>query len=262
MLVRGRPVAVHLDPIEKKPLYHFLPGSWIYSIGTVGCNFRCRFCQNWDISQEKEIVGKSLDTREIVDYCVKNKIPSIAFTYNEPTIWSEWAVEIMKEVKSRSGGIRGVYVTNGYMTLETLDYLEGYIDAYNVDLKSFSDDFYREVCGARLGPVLRNIREIYKRGKWLEVTTLVIPGKNDSREELLAIAKFLVNISKDIPWHLSAFHPHYKMSDRESTSYEKLVEAREIGLRAGLRYLYIGNTGEGNPMIESRNRRGVKGIWE
>jgi len=264
LLVREKTTGVGIDPIEKKPLYHFLPGSLVYSIGTWGCNFKCQFCQNAWMSQKNEELGiknYELKTREIVDYCVGNKIPSIAFTYNEPTIWSEWAVEIMKEARSGRSGIRGVFVTNGYMTLETLDYLNGYIDAYNVDLKSNSDDFYRQICGGRLEVVKRNIAEIYRRKKWIEVTTLLIPGKNDSREEIEAIAKFLVNISKYLPWHISAFYPDYKMTDVESTSYEKLMEAKEIGKRVGLKYVYIGNTGEGNPMIEVKNREGVKGIW-
>src|SRR3989339_740381 len=249
LLVREKTTGVGIDPIEKKPLYHFLPGSLVYSIGTWGCNFKCQFCQNAWMSQKNEELGiknYELKTREIVDYCVGNKIPSIAFTYNEPTIWSEWAVEIMKEARSGRSGIRGVFVTNGYMTLETLDYLNGYIDAYNVDLKSNSDDFYRQICGGRLEVVKRNIAEIYRRKKWIEVTTLLIPGKNDSREEIEAIAKFLVNISKYLPWHISAFYPDYKMTDVESTSYEKLMEAKEIGKRVGLKYVYIGNTGEGN----------------
>ncbi|MEK7527926.1 MAG: AmmeMemoRadiSam system radical SAM enzyme [Patescibacteria group bacterium] len=267
LLVWGRVTGVAVDPMEKKPLYHFLPGSPILSMGTVGCNFGCEFCQNFLESQKSkekgirvEELGEEVRSTDLVEYGVKNKIPAIAFTYNEPTIFSEWAVEVMKVAKKK--GIRGVFVTNGYMSRETLDYLDNYIDAYNIDLKSFSDKFYQEVCRAKLKPVLNNIEEIYKRKKWVEVTTLIIPGKNDSKKELKQIAKFLANISKDIVWHVSAFHPNYRMLDAESTSYEKLQEAVEVGKEAGLRYVYAGNIGEGNPMIEPKNRKGVRGIWE
>jgi pyruvate formate lyase activating enzyme len=267
LLVWGRVTGIAVDPIEKKPLYHFLPGSPILSMGTVGCNFGCQFCQNYFESQKSketgikvEKLGERVKPKELVEYCVRNKIPSIAFTYNEPTIFSEWTVEVMKIAEKE--GIKGVFVTNGYMSQETLDYIDDYIDAYNVDLKSFSEKFYREVCKASLKPVLKNIKEIYRRKKWMEVTTLIIPGKNDSKKELTQIAKFLVNISKDIVWHVSAFYPNYRMQDIKSTSYEKLQEAVEIGKGVGLRYVYAGNIGEGNPMIEPKNRQGVRGIWE
>ncbi|MFA4827392.1 MAG: AmmeMemoRadiSam system radical SAM enzyme [Candidatus Shapirobacteria bacterium] len=246
LLVWGRVTGVAVDPMEKKPLYHFLPGSSILSMGTVGCNFSCEFCQNFLESQKsKEVgikvggLGDKVRSKDLVEYCVKNKIPAIAFTYNEPTIFSEWAVGVMKVAKKK--GIRGVFVTNGYMSQETLDYLDNYIDAYNIDLKSFSDKFYWEVCRAKLKPVLNNIEEIYKRKKWVEVTTLIIPGKNDSQKELKQIAKFLADISKDIVWHVSAFHPDYRMLNAESTSYEKLQEAVKIGQELGLKYVYAGN---------------------
>ena len=291
LLVWGKLTAVAVDPMEKKPLYHFLPGSQILSMGTVGCNFACEFCQNfWESQKSKEVgikveeLGERVKPKNLVEYCVKNKIPAIAFTYNEPTIFSEWAVEVMKVAKKK--GIKGVFVTNGYMTRETLDYLDNYIDAYNIDLKSFSDKFYGEVCRAKLKPVLNNIAEIYKRKKWVEVTTLIIPGKNDSQKELKQIAKFLANISKNIVWHVSAFHPDYRMLDVESTGYEKLKEAVETGRGLGLNYVYAGNIDKFNTtfcpkckteviircgyQVENKLKRGVcpkcyhklAGVWE
>ena len=184
-------------------------------------------------------MGERVKPKNLVEYCVKNKIPAIAFTYNEPTIFSEWAVEVMKVAKKK--GIKGVFVTNGYMTRETLDYLDNYIDAYNIDLKSFSDKFYWEVCRAKLKPVLNNIEEIYKRKKWVEVTTLIIPGKNDSQKELKQIAKFLANLSKNIVWHVSAFHPDYRMLDVESTGYEKFntTFCPKCGTEVIIRYGYL-----------------------
>jgi len=251
LLVWGKLAGLAVDPVEKKPLYHFLPGSQILSIGTIGCNFACRFCQNFSESQKSkqvstkvEELGEKVSPKNLVEYCLDNKIPAIAFTYNEPTIFSEWAVEVMKLAKKKA--IKGVFVSNGYMSRQTLDYLDDYIDAYNIDLKSFKQDYYHNICHANLAPVLKNIKEIYKRKKWLEVTTLIIPGKNDSQKELKQIAKFLANISKDIVWHVSAFHPDYLMLDVKSTGYEKLKEAVNIGRKFGLKYVYAGNVDKFN----------------
>ncbi len=264
LLVHSYPVSVNLDPVEKKPLYHFLPGTKIFSLGTVGCNFACEFCQNFDISQVRPL-GLTADLRRssrlgisqinadivslqddpsfsperIVHYCVDHHIPSIAFTYNEPTIFSEYAVDVMKLAKPY--GIRGVYVSNGYETQEALDFLVGFIDAYNIDLKSFREEFYQKVCHARLSPVLETIKALYKRGKWLEITTLLIPGKNDGAEEIAQIAEFIKDVSPDIPWHISAFHPEYKMAEIGITPSEKLFEAYEIGKKSELKYIYTGN---------------------
>ncbi|MEW6610447.1 MAG: AmmeMemoRadiSam system radical SAM enzyme [Patescibacteria group bacterium] len=247
LLVYSYPVSVNLDPVEKKPLYHFLPGTQIFSLGTVGCNFACDFCQNFDISQVSKTgwdvaeveQGPRYTPETIVQYCVDHHIPSIAFTYNEPTIFSEYAVDVMKLAKPH--GMRGVYVSNGYETKETLDYLNDYIDAFNIDLKSFREEFYQKICHARLAPVLETIQELHQRGIWQELTTLLIPGKNDSVEEIGEIASFIAGISSDIPWHISAFHPEYKMTDVEVTPSQKLFEAYEIGKKAGLRYIYTGN---------------------
>jgi pyruvate formate lyase activating enzyme len=274
LLVSGKAIAAHVDPVEKKPLYHFLPGTDIFSFGTVGCNFGCRFCQNWDISQitrNKKLKSKTLlgeedfnlqgygyemEPEEIVKYCEKNSIRSIAFTYNEPTIFAEYAKDVMKvakdqerSVKDGNGGdsrakeveIKGVFVSNGFETEETLDYLEDYIDAYNIDIKGFTDEFYQKVCKAKLQPVLDTVKSIYKRGKWMELTTLLIPTENDSDDEIREIAEFIAGVSPEIPWHISAFHPDYKMLDKTITKDETLFRAEKIGKRAGLKFIYTGN---------------------
>lgn len=244
LLVWNRAAGMTVDPVEKKPLYHFLPASPILSVGTYGCNLGCHFCQNYFESQKsKEIgvkiekLGEKVTPRELVDYCLKNQIPAIAFTYNEPTIFTEWAVAVMKIAKKY--GIKGVFVSNGFMSPETLDYLSDYIDAFNIDLKSFSDDFYRRLCHARLAPVLRNIEKIYRQKKWLEITTLIIPKENDSPKEITQIAEFIYQLSPEIPWHLSAFYPAYKMLDYPSIPSSTMEMAYKIGQKIGLKYLYL-----------------------
>jgi len=260
LLVYGRPCSIAIDPIEKKPLYHFLPSTEVLSLGTFGCNFKCAFCQNWDMSQisskfsasllkRQVLSSKSLDffsPEKILELATRNKVHSIAYTYNEPTIWTEYAMDIAKLAKEQ--GVKNVYVSNGYMTRETCDYIIQYLDAINIDLKSFDEDFYLKICKAKLQPVLDNIKYLHDKGLWLEITTLIIPEENDSDDELKQIAKFIISIDKNIPWHLSAFHPSYQMMEKESTSFEKLLRAKEIGLQAGLKYIYIGNvlSGEHN----------------
>ncbi|MFA5813575.1 MAG: AmmeMemoRadiSam system radical SAM enzyme [Patescibacteria group bacterium] len=253
LLVYGKPAAVHVDPIEKKPLYHFLPGTDILSIGTYGCNFRCGFCQNYELSgmgKEGRGTGESeferlLDKTEewsperLVDYALENKIPSIAYTYNEPAIFVEYARDIM--VLARENGIKNVYVSNGFESKEALDYVGDYLDAANIDLKSFSDHFYRKICGGRLQPVLDTIKRMHDRRIHLEITTLIIPGENDSKEELKKIAEFIANVDKKIPWHLSRFFPMYKMKDHGVTPVSTLAMAKEIGKDAGLTNVYVGN---------------------
>ena len=271
LLVYNKPISVNIDPIEKKPLFHFMPGQKIFSLGTIGCNFGCDFCQNWEISQLPKTVETIRETsyerqREswlpeiIVKHCQENKIPMIACTYNEPTIWTEYAYDIMKLAKEeginpstslritgeQSRTIKNVWVSNGFMSEKTLDLISPYLDAINIDLKSFSEDFYKKICKARLEPVKENIRKIWKKGIWIEVTTLVIPGINDSDKELKQIAEFLKNISKDIPWHISAFYPSYKMIDILPTPQETLVRAYQIGKDAGLKYVYTGNIPDSN----------------
>ena len=242
-LVYGKLIADHIDPVEKKPLFHFLPGTSSYSIATAGCNFECRFCQNADISQSPRIYGgvygRSVSAEEIVDRAQKEGCSSISYTYTEPTIFMEYALDAAILAKRR--GLENIFVTNGYMTEEALDAAAPFLGAANVDLKSFSDEFYSEYCGARLKPVLKNLEKIKRKGIWLEVTTLVIPGLNDSEAELQEIAQFLAGLSPEIPWHVSRFHPAYNLGDRGPTPVETLKKARQIGIKAGLRYVYTGN---------------------
>ncbi len=246
LVVYGRPVAVHVDPVEKKPLFHFLPGGSVFSIGTFGCNFTCKFCQNWEISQvrdfddQRDYIGEDWPPEKIVDYCRRRSIPMIAYTYNEPIVFFEYAYDTAK--LAHQYGIRNIFVSSGFETEQAIDMIEPYLDAANIDLKSFSDRFYREISGARLKPVLRNIEYMVKKTRiWVEVTTLFIPGLNDSPEEMRDIAQFLVGISPDLPWHVSAFYPTYLMTDRPPTPPETLLRAYEIGKEAGLHYVYVGN---------------------
>jgi len=242
-LVYGRVAARSVDPIEKKPLFNFLPGSRSYSIATVGCNFRCDNCQNYDISQmPKErgiIVGQDVSPEEIVLAAKLSNCESIAYTYSEPTIFFEYAYDIAKHAKKE--GIKNVFVTNGYITPEALREISPYLDAANIDLKSFSDEFYRKNCGARLEPVLDSIRLYKSLGIWTEITTLIIPTLNDSEEELQKIAEFIKEVGEETPWHITQFHPTYKLIDLPRTPVTILRRAREIGLEAGLRYVYEGN---------------------
>jgi len=245
--VYGEVIASHVDPIEKKPLYHFLPGSSAYSIATVGCNFRCGFCQNWQISQESARDGAQegyeLKPEEVVREAKKYRCQSISYTYTEPTIFFEYAYDTAKLAKKE--GIANTFVTNGFMTRQALDTIKPYLDAANVDLKSFRDDFYKEKCKARLQPVLDSIKYMKESGVWVEVTTLVVPGENDSAEELEDIAEFIAKIDKGIPWHISRFHPDYQFTDHPATPVETLKAAKEIGKKCGLRYIYLGNVLEG-----------------
>jgi len=244
-LVYGKLVAQHVDPIEKKPIFHMLPGSRAYSIATVGCNFKCRFCQNADIAQlpsdhQGAIIGQPQTAEAVVKDARANGCASIAYTYTEPTVFFEFALDVAR--RARDAGLRNIFVTNGYMTGEALELLLPVLDAANVDLKSFSDAFYKEVCGARLEPVKATLRRMKEGGILLEVTTLLIPGANDDPEELKALARFLVeDLGPDTPWHISRFHPTYRMTDRPVTAVETLNRARDIGMAAGLRYVYVGN---------------------
>ena len=239
LIVYGKATGVNIDPIEKKLLYHFLPGTDIFSLGTVGCNFKCDFCQNWDMSQKIDNLGQDLLPEQIIEICLEKKIPSIAYTYNEPTIFFEYLYDTAKLAKKK--GIKNILVTNGYESDEALEKMKGLIDAMNIDLKSFSNDFYKKLCKAKLQPVLDTIKKAYELGFWIEITTLIIPGKNDSKEELEKIAKFIANIDKNIPWHLSAFHPDYKMTNVLQTGREILERAYEIGKNVGLKFVYVGN---------------------
>ncbi|MCS7135093.1 MAG: AmmeMemoRadiSam system radical SAM enzyme [Candidatus Aenigmarchaeota archaeon] len=255
LVVYGKAAAVNIDPVEKKPLYHFLPGREIFSFGTLGCNFSCLFCQNWDISQltkdirfdpnRDELLNEmlkkchNLKPKQIVNYCLQHSIPAIAYTYNEPAIFFEYAYDTAKLAKKHN--IKNVFVTNGYESHESLKKIKKYLDAANIDLKSFSEEFYSKICKAKLEFVLKNIERFYNASIWIEITTLVIPNKNDSEKELTQIAEFIASISKHIPWHVTAFHPDYKMLDTPPTPLSTLLKAYKIGKKAGLKYVYIGN---------------------
>jgi len=249
--VYGRVVAQNVDPVEKKPLYHFLPASKTFSVATVGCNFKCSFCQNHSISQATELIGDvdlyddlydgtDMTPQAIADAAVAYGCPSVSFTYTEPTVFFEYALDTAKAAKE--AGLRTVFVSNGFMTAECLRTAAPYLDACNIDLKSFRDEFYKKECGAKLEPVLESLRAIKEAGIWLEVTTLVIGGLNDSDDELTDIARFIVNdLGRDTPWHVSGFYPRYKMSNVPPTSAASIERACKIGIDAGLRYVYGGN---------------------
>ena len=244
-LVYGRIIASHIDPIEKKPLYHFWPESLSYSVATVGCNFKCIFCQNADIAQmptdhKGAIRGGYVSPEEVVDAAEKSKCKSISYTYTEPAVFFEFAYDTSKRAHEK--GIQNVFVTNGYMTPEALDMISPYLDAANVDLKAFTDDFYKTYCGAKLAPVKETLIQMKSLGIFVEVTTLIIPGLNDGKQELEDLAAFIADaLGTETPWHISRFHPTYKLMDRPRTPVETLILARDIGLKAGLKYVYTGN---------------------
>lgn len=240
----GKLIAQNIDPIEKKPLFHFLPGTFSYSISTVGCNLSCDFCQNWDISQgpkdHNPVIGEDVKPGAVVEETLKAGCESIAYTYTEPTIFLEFALDTMKLAKKK--GLFNVWVSNGFMSPQTLKLVIPYLDAVNVDLKSFSEKFYEKVCKARLEPVLENLKELYKNKVHLETTTLVIPTLNDSKENLKKIAQFIKKeLGSEVPWHISRFFPAYKLSNLPPTSEEKIHQAYEIGKKEGLHFVYAGN---------------------
>ncbi len=242
-LVYGKVIAAHCDPIEKKPLFHFLPGTRSYSVATVGCNFKCLFCQNSDISQmpsdHNRIMGDDMTPDQIVKEALDSRAVTISYTYTEPTIYFELAADTARMAVSK--GLKNVFVSNGYMTEQCLEEIFPDLHAANVDLKAFSQSFYREQCGAKLEPVLNTLKTMKKMGVWLEVTTLLIPGLNDSVEELRDLARFLSDLDPNIPWHISRFHPTYHLTGIAATSPDSIRRAREIGYEAGLTYVYSGN---------------------
>lgn len=243
-LVYGRLVSSNIDPIEKKPLFHFLPGSRTFSIATVGCNFRCLHCQNYTISQyprlhDGEVAGQEVTPAQVVSNAAKHGCASISYTYIEPTVFYEFAYDCA--TLAHKQGIKNVFVSNGYTSPEATRKIAPFLDANNIDLKAFSDKFYQEVCGAKVKPVLETILLMKELGVWVEVTTLIIPGLNDSDKELKEIAEFIKGIDPDMPWHVSRFHPTFKMTDLEPTPVSTLRRAREIGQAVGLNYVYEGN---------------------
>ncbi len=264
LLTHSQPAIIAIDPIEKKPFFHFLPSTQILSIGTYGCNFGCEFCQNWELSQTPKLIRiKALQNKlspsktsrlikEFIDNnsyrytpkkaltdALKYEVPSIAFTYNEPTIFAEYALNIMKLAKKYN--IRGVFVSSGYESKETLNLLDKYIDAYNIDLKGATEKFYIRYTHTHIKHVLETIEEIFSRKKWLEITTLLIPNLNASKKDIRFIARFIKNLSPNIPWHISSFYPHYKLRDIPPTPLKTLIKAYEIGKEEGLNYVYTGN---------------------
>jgi len=244
-LVYPKIIANSIDPIEKKPLFHLKPGSYSYSIATVGCNFKCSFCQNSNIAQmpaqnREMIQGSDIMPETIVKEAVKSGCESISYTYTEPTIFCELALETA--ILAREQGLQNIFVTNGFMSTQLLEMFAPYLDAANVDLKAFNNKFYQNYCGARIEPVKKNIKKMIELGILVEVTTLLIPGLNDDPDDVQAMAQFIVQeLGKNTPWHISRFHPCYKMTDKPSTSVAALEKVYEAGKAAGLKYVYIGN---------------------
>jgi pyruvate formate lyase activating enzyme len=236
--------ALNVDPIEKKPFFHVAPGQAVLSFGMLGCDFRCSYCQNWEISQtlRDDAAGRDytpVTADELIAAGRRHRARAVASTYNEPLITTEWAVEIFK--RARQAGMLTMYVSNGNGTPEVIDYLKPWLDAYKIDLKTMQDQHYRKYLGGVLQHVLDTIKRVHEAGIWLEVLTLVVPGFNDSSDELWDTARYIREVSPDIPWHVTAFHPDYKMTDRGPTPTDTLVRAAEIGVEAGLKFVYAGN---------------------
>ncbi|MBI9112524.1 AmmeMemoRadiSam system radical SAM enzyme [Maridesulfovibrio ferrireducens] len=236
--------AINIDPVEKKPLYHFLPGTSTFSLGTQGCNFGCEFCQNASLSQHpksgREVTGQKVTPETLVELAISHKCKSISYTYSEPTIFFELMQDTAK--LAHDHGLKNIIVSNGFQSPECLEELAPLIDAANIDLKSFNNTFYKEICKGKLNPVLETLKHIKKLGWWLEVTTLLIPGKNDEISELKQLANFIATeLGEEVPWHISRFHPDYMMQDCPVTPMTSLTLARQAGNDAGLKYIYIGN---------------------
>ncbi len=241
-LVYGKPITIHIDPIEKKPLFHFLPGARAYSLATVGCNLSCQHCQNWDISQAfpEDVNPQSKTPDQIVQEAIDAKAEVIAFTYSEPIVFYEYMLDIAK--LARQQGIKTVMISGGYINEEPLKNLIPYLDAIKIDLKGFTEDFYLKITNGRLQPVLDTIKTIHDTGKHLEIVYLIIPGENDKDEEIMAMSKWIKeNIGEDTIIHFSRFHPEYKMMNKPPTPLETIKRARQIALEAGLKYVYTGN---------------------
>jgi len=238
----NKPVAVSIDPIEKKPLYHFLPGTFSYSIGMAGCNLGCSFCQNWELSQKsaEELLSSNVEVEKIIDEAKKSGCPSISYTYSEPLVSYEFVSEIMKSAKKK--GLKNVLVSNGFINQKPLKKIIKYVDAANIDLKSIKNRFYKEVCLARIEPVLETLKTLKKGEVWVEITNLLIPKYNDSRSEIEKLVLWVKsNLGSEVPLHFTAFYPMYKMKNVPATEAKKLKEAREIALNLGLKFVYTGN---------------------
>ncbi|MCX6706952.1 MAG: AmmeMemoRadiSam system radical SAM enzyme [Candidatus Woesearchaeota archaeon] len=241
-LVYGRPVSTHIDPIEKKPLFHFLPGTNTYSFGIVGCNLKCEHCQNWEISQAlpKDFPVPEVKPEDIVKQAKAAGCPSISYTYTEPTIFYEYALDIASIAREEE--LKNVMITNGYMNEKPVHEIYRLIDAANVDLKGFNEEFYQKVCGAKLEHVLAALKTMKKAGTWIELTNLIIPGKNDDMEEIKDMCEWIVaELGDTTPLHFSRFFPMYKMKNIPSTPEQTLVKAKEVAQKAGLKFVYVGN---------------------
>jgi pyruvate formate lyase activating enzyme len=246
-LAYGYPAALNIDPVEKKPLFHFLPGSSAFSLGTLGCNFKCANCQNWDISQAVVETGRDLPLQfvapeKIVEQALASGCQSIAYTYNEPTIFTEYALDIMKLAREKK--LKNIWVSNGYMSPACLKAIIPHLDATNIDLKSIDEDFYKKICQAKLKPVLKNLISLKKAGVHLEITTLIIPGLSDEPAMLKKLAQFIAEkLGTNTPWHVSRFSPEvsWKLKDTPATPVETVLQAHQIGKNAGLKYAYAGN---------------------
>ena len=241
-LVYGKPCAVHIDPIEKKPLFHFLPATPIFSIATAGCNFRCKFCQNWQISQfgPEETYNEELSPQEIVNQTLKNNCPSIAYTYTEPSIFYEYMLDTAKAAKTR--GIKNIYHSNGSLNPKPVEEISLYLDAANIDLKGFTQEFYTETCAGYLETVLETLKILKRNGTWLEITNLIVPTLNDDLEKIKQMCVWIKeNLGQDVPLHFSRFWPQYKLTTLNPTPVETLEKAREIAKDTGLNFVYIGN---------------------
>ena len=242
----GRPCSINLDPIEKKPFYHFLPGHKTLSIATAGCNLSCSHCQNWEISQcSPQKMGQELEPGEVVKKALEKNAKIISYTYTEPAIFYEYMLDIAK--LARKEGIKNTMVSNGFINQKPLKKLLPYMDAANIDLKALSDKHYKEICGARLEPVLETIKTLKEKGVWIELTNLLIPGLNDSKENIERLVEWIKdNIGAEVPVHFSAFYPTYKMKDKRPTPIEKVERAGEIAKSNGLKFVYTGNLEENN----------------
>jgi pyruvate formate lyase activating enzyme len=239
-LVYGHPSSVNVDPVEKKPLFHFLPGSGVLSFGTVGCNFKCPFCQNWQIAHTNKVNDKVyVSPEEMVNLALQYNCKSIAYTYNEPSVFYPYARDV--GIIAKEKGLKNIFVTNGFESVYEIEDMKSWVDGANVDLKSFKKEYYKKVLKGDLEYVLDTIKRLKDVGIWQEITTLIVPGDNDSEEELTQIAQFIASVGVEIPWHITRFHPDYKVQDKQPTPIETMIKAYEIGKKAGLKYVYLGN---------------------
>jgi len=239
-LTYGYPSSINVDPIEKKPLFHFMPDTNVLSFGTVGCNFKCPFCQNWQIAHTNNVnTSIYVSPKELVNLALKYNCLSIAYTYNEPSIFYPYARDV--GIIAKEKGLKNVFVTNGFESIEEIEDMKNWVDACNVDLKSFKPEYYKKVLKGNLEDVLDTIKRLKEAHIWQEITTLVVPGDNDSVDELTKIAEFIASVDTNIPWHITRFHPDFKVTDKNPTPIETMLRAYEIGKKAGLKYVYLGN---------------------